>query len=129
MNFNITITEYTHGTYKIWSYFLSNDSIIVTKFSTNDLPPEIVVKRLLTEKEKNSFNDFIKRFPLASLKKEYSDDKVEGESHFIFDITISNQNKQIYVYFSAQKNLQDLSGKINQLIPEPYRIWYETYNK
>lgn len=123
-DYSVNITVYTHGTHKLWSYSVNNEAIKVIKYSTSDEKPKTIIDRKLTKKEQADLNGFMKKFPLNKLKKKYENKTIEGEIHYIFDITKDAYKKEIYVYFYTEKNLKKLSQEIDKLIPKDYQMWY-----
>lgn len=126
VNYDVRVIINIFGNHKLWEYHLNNDSIVVTKYSTNADPAETPVNRELTEKEKKNFNDFMSAFPLKDLNNSYSNDQVEGEMSFMFHIVIDGLKKDIYVYFRSQKNLKQLCDKIDDLIPQECKIYFSS---
>lgn len=122
--YSVDITVYTHGTHKLWSYSVNNENIKVIKYPTNDEKPKTVLDRKLTKNEQTNLNSFMKKFPLNKLKAKYENKTVEGEIHYIFDITKDAYKKEIYVYFYTEKHLKKLSQEIDKLVPKDYQMWY-----
>jgi hypothetical protein len=87
-------------------------------------PAENIVKRKLTDKEKNNFSEFMCTFPLKDLNKSYDNDQVEGEMSYMFNIAVDGLKKDIFVYFRNQKNLKQLCNKIDDLLPQECKICF-----
>ncbi len=117
VKFDVAITVFTHGTYKLLSYNLTNEKILAIKYSYNNEPNKTLANRFLTDVEKKRVYEFMKKFPLEILKTEYVNRNVKGEIHRIFDIRINNNQKRILVYFHKQENLDALTDEINRLVP------------
>jgi len=104
----VTLTIFTHGTHKLWTFSLSTDSILIIKHSINNKPDTTVVSRKLTLSEKENVYALFKSTPLASLKNSYINKQVEGEIHREFDIRIGSERKKITVYFMEVEPLEKI---------------------
>jgi len=124
MDYEVNITIYTHSRILLWTYGVSPSQITVTRHPTGNGPGEIMIKRGLTDSEKNRIGRFLAGFPLESLEERYADDIVTGNMHYEFDIRVHNLSKHIYVYYKSQKDLAELSAEIDLLLPK-YRIGYK----
>jgi hypothetical protein len=132
VNYDIKIIINIFGNHKLWEYHVKNDSIIVIKYSMNAKPAEKIVNRKLTDKEKKNFMDFMSIFPLKDLNNSYSNDLVEGEMSYMFNLSVGSLKKDIYVYFKSQKNLKQLCDKIDDLLPQECKIYFasgDTYKE
>lgn len=65
MNYSIVRTDYIKGTYKTFSYTLRNDSILVTRFSTNNLPPKKLYSNILDASQKSRLAGILADFDLS----------------------------------------------------------------
>ncbi|HPQ52527.1 MAG TPA: hypothetical protein PK253_04700 [Spirochaetota bacterium] len=108
-DYTITLTIYTHGTHKLWTWSLDTDSILIIKHSTNNEPDKIILSRKLTAAEKENLQATIKTIPLASLKSAYINRQVQGEIHREFDIRIGSERKKITVYFMEVEPLEKIN--------------------
>jgi len=127
MKYDIERTDYTKGTYKIFAFKLRNDSIHVTKFSTNNLPEKLLYSDVLNEKQKSELYSILKSIDLQKMKTEYINKNVEGEVHLVYNITINEKFKSIYVYFVNETNLKKLDDFIYGLLPLNQDGWYDVY--
>lgn len=118
LDYEITVSVYTHGTHKILFYRLTGEKILGIEYSTNREPEKVLGDRPLTEEEKARMISFLRIFPINDLKKEYANRDVEGEIHRVFDIRINNTRKEILVYFFNQRNIDELMDEILRLFPE-----------
>jgi hypothetical protein len=123
--FNIIVTIYVKGNYKLWEYSLNQKQITITKYTTNYDEHKIVFQKELTKSEAENLSLFLKKFPFSELKEKYVNEKVEGEHHFEFYIKYEKQEKKIYVYFEYQKDLNSLMKQINKLTPYEFRLSLE----
>jgi len=114
--YTVNITVYTHGTHKLWSYSLNNEIVKVIKYSTNNEKPKTLLDRKLTKAEQKEIDKIMKKFPLKKMKTRYENKLVEGEIHSIYKININGLEKEIYVYFYKEKNLDKLMVMILKLM-------------
>lgn len=124
ISYSVIIDIYTKGTYKVYSNRIVNGEFEAIKYSTNNEPPQTIVKKDLTRNQAKEFEDYILSFPIDSLRDKYIDNTVEGEHHLQYSITIGEKHKDIYVYFKEQKDLKLLYEKLNEFIPAKERFWY-----
>lgn len=128
VEYSVKRTDYVKGKYKIFSYELRNDSILVMKYSTNDLPPKLLYSNILNSKQKTGLSDILNDFDLPNMKSEYADENVEGEGHHVYDIKINQDFKSIYVYFVEVPDLKKIDDFINEVIlPVNQDDWYKGY--
>ncbi|MFH2141066.1 MAG: hypothetical protein ABIJ97_01490 [Bacteroidota bacterium] len=128
MEYSVKRTHYVKGTYKTLTYWIQNDSIVVTKYSTNGRPPKLVYSNILNTKQKNKLAEILNSFDLPKMENEYIDENVEGEGHYVYDIKIGQDFKSILVYFVVVPDLKKLDVFINELIlPVDQNSWYEWY--
>lgn len=105
---NVTLTVFTHGTHKLWTFSLTADSISIIKHSINIEPDTTIVSRKLTPSEKEKVHVLLRSIPLASLKNSYINEQVQGEIHREFDIRIGSKRKKITVYFMEVEPLEKI---------------------
>jgi hypothetical protein len=127
MKYNIKRTDYIKGTYKTFSYELKNDSIVVTRFSTNNLPPKLLYSDVLNAKQKSELSEILNSFDLPNMKTQYVNNNVEGEGHSVYDIKINQDFKSIYVYFVEEPSLKKLDDYIYKLLPANQDGWSDVY--
>jgi hypothetical protein len=127
LEYHIKKTDYAKGTYKTFSYELKNDSLIVTKFSTNNYPPKVLFTNVLNSKQKAELLAILNDFDLQDMKNEYSNNQVEGEGHSVYDIKINKDFKSIYVYFVEVPNLKKLDDFVFELLPANQQGWNDNY--
>jgi hypothetical protein len=127
MEYHIIKTDYTKGTYKIFSYELQNDSLGITKYSTNNRPPKVLFKTILNSIQKSKLINILNGFDLPNMQKEYVDNKVEGEVHSVYDIKINKHFKSIYLYFVEVSELKKLDDFVFELLPANQYGWHDNY--
>jgi hypothetical protein len=125
--YHVTQTNYTKGTYRTMKFELFNDTIVVTRYSTNDLPPKILYSTSLNPEQKLKLRAIICGIDLKKMKNEYINKNVEGEGHSVYDIQINQDSKSIYVYFAEEPSIKKLDEFINEILPKNQNGWYEAY--
>jgi hypothetical protein len=124
MNYNIKRTDYVKGTYITFTYEIRNDSVYVTRYSTNNQAPKMVYSNKLTSIQIIKLQNILNVFDLKSLNEKYIDENVEGECHSVYDIKIEGVTKNIYVYFVQVPILKKLDNFIYEILPEDKNSWY-----
>lgn len=122
--YSVRIDVFTKGTYRIYLLQMIDGKFKAVKYFANNKPPEIISEKELSVREANEFENYILSFPVDSLEDKYLNDMVRGEHHLIFNISIGEKQKEVYVYFSEQKDLKLLYQKMNAYVPENRRFWY-----
>ena len=122
MKYKIVITNYYFGR-KQYITTVTQDSLLTQLDNFND--DKTSENRSLTKKEKEMLGEFLIKFPLAELKKQYVTEAVEDGTVMDFSITINNLHKDIYVSNMYQKDLGALVEVIVKLLKEDY-IGYNT---
>lgn len=127
VSYVIKRTDYVKGTYKTFTYELKNDSIIVTRYSTNNRPTKLLYSNSLNSGQISKLTKILKDFDLSKMQSKYIDENVEGEGHSVYDLKINQEFKNIYVYFGIEPNLKKLDSFIYEILPEDQNGWYKVY--
>lgn len=127
INYVIKRTDYVKSTYKTFTYELKNDSIIVMRYSTNNRPTKLLYSNVLNTEQKYKLTNVLKDFDLAKMQSKYIDENIDGEGHSVYDLTINQEFKNIYVYFGSEPNLKKLDAFIYEILPKDQNNWYEVY--
>jgi hypothetical protein len=125
--YHVTQTNYTKGTYKTIRFELLKDTIVVTRYSTNNLPPKILYSNSLNDSQKLRLRAILCGIDLKSMKNEYVNKNVEGEGHSVYDIILNNDSKSIYVYYAEEPSIKKLDLFISGILPTNQNGWYDNY--
>lgn len=117
ITYSIKRTDYVHGTHKNYEYVLRNDSVLVTYYSMNNKPAQLIHAEALTSHQKSNLQGILKDFKLSEMKTEYIDELVEGEGNSVYDITINGESKSIYVYYVEVPQLKMLDAFFYEIVP------------
>jgi hypothetical protein len=123
VSFEIKISVYTKGTYKIKECCVNNNEIVVTKFFTNGELPVVTYRKVLESEEEEKFISIISILPLKDFKKKYVNESVEGEQSIYFEIKKADFYKKIYLYFDYPPELLKLTEEVNSLLPDFQQIY------
>jgi len=127
MEYNITKSTYIKGTYKILSYELKNDSIVVIRYSTKNRQPKTLYSNVLNAEQKSELIEILNGFNLSKMEDMYVDNNVKGQRHYVYDIKINNDFKSILVSFGEEPNLKKLDVFFNDILPVDKDTWYDAY--
>jgi len=111
----------------LYCYEVDNDSILVTKYSTNDKPEIILYSNSLTIKQKLEFERFFSGFSLSEMKENYINQNVQGSRHDVYEIAVDGFSKTITVYIMDVPELIKLTELIEKCLPTDRKGWYENY--
>ena len=126
-SYRATVTEYTKGRYKTFTYDYTPNEIVVTRHSVNARPDKVLFRRKTTPDEDAFLSRYCTAFPFASLKDSYTDDKTEGETHQEFYVEWSDSHRTIYVYYATPPELRQLEEAIEKMLPANRDDWYNPY--
>ncbi|HOY39067.1 MAG: hypothetical protein KBB11_05450 [Bacteroidales bacterium] len=124
-DYDLVVSVFTKGTYKIWEYKLNYKSVTVTRFSTNGDAPEVVFEKRISMNEGPVFDELLGDFPYETVKDKYINPEVEGENHYEITVRHQHKSKQVYVYFEYPSELKILIDALNTLLPENYQLVFE----
>lgn len=127
VDYNVKRTDNMMGDHKLFTYELRNDSIIVTKFSTNNKPPKIVYSSILSGSQKSKLCKILNGINLSEMKNSYANNTVEGEGNSVYDIRIAQESISIYVYYVDVPELKKIDDFINDILPSDQNGWYDSY--
>lgn len=99
VNYKIVRTDFVKGRYMNFEWILQNDSVKVIEYPMSSDPDSIVCYKPLTERQSSRLQNIIQDIDLSALQNSYSNDLVQGEGHSVYNITIGDQSKNIYVYY------------------------------
>jgi hypothetical protein len=71
ISYDVKRTDYVKGTYKTFTYELKNDSIIVTRHSTNIRPTKLLYSNALNNEQKHKLTSILKDFDLVKMQSKY----------------------------------------------------------
>jgi hypothetical protein len=117
MNYSIEITNYYFGRAN-HATLVTNQSIASNNYMIVGEP--IKTERNLSENEKNKIVNFLKKFPLLKLKKEYVYNGVRDGTQIWFKIGINDVERKIFISNAFQKDLGELVALIVTMLPEDY---------
>jgi len=99
LSYSIKRTDFVMGTHKNFEWILKNDSVKVIEYPLSSDSDSVVCYKALSERQKNKLQGILKTIDLSALKSSYNNDQVKGEGHSVYNITIENQSKSIYLYY------------------------------
>jgi|GEM_PF-4995770 len=99
ISYSIKRTDYVKGAYKHFEWILQNDSVKVIEYPMSSDSDSVVCYKALSERQRNKLQSILKTIDLTQMQDRYSDDLVQGEGHSVYDITIENKSKSIYLYY------------------------------
>ncbi len=117
MNYRIEIINYYFGRAN-HTTIVTNQSIVSNNYMIVGEP--IKTEHNLSETEKNKIVNFLKKFPLRELKKEYAYNGVKDGTQIKFIIKVNEEEKNIFVSNAFQKDLGELVAVIVPMLPEDY---------
>jgi hypothetical protein len=124
-DFSVRITIYFQGTRPLWTYRLSAEGVSVTRHYIDGRTDETPVKRALTVQEIKRLDKYFAAFPIGELKRDYVDERVDGDSCSRYLVKINGNEKASYACYGRPAELIGLNRVINGLLPRQYRLWLE----
>lgn len=125
--FSIDIWNLNHSLAYSYHYQINKDSLTVSlREGLENESDSILLNRLLSGYESNALSNFIRSFPLNTLKPEYSNEAVsDGDKKVITFKTGNSFEKTISISNYYLPELDSLFNRINELVTEKYRIEYD----
>lgn len=110
VNYRIVRTDFVKGRYINFEWILQNDSVKVIEYPMSSDPDSVICCKALTERQSNRLQNIIRNIDLSSMQSSYSNDAVQGEGHSVYNITIGDQSKNIYLYYVEVPELQQIDA-------------------
>ncbi|HVP12375.1 MAG TPA: hypothetical protein VMV94_14455 [Phycisphaerae bacterium] len=125
--FSVSIEAWSLAKGYGYRYEVSPKSIQVTTLNDFGDEPRIVWQSPLTDEQSKSLTACLDRLPLGTLKERYDNPDVDDGLGLNFRIELAKTAKKtIEVHEIYQQDLAGLVHCINALVPEKYKIGYET---
>ena len=124
-DFSVRVTVFVQGIRPLWTYRLSAEGVSVTRHFTDGRADETTLQRPLTLKEIKRLDKYFAAFPIGELKRDYADEKVDGDSCTRYLVKINGNETVSYACYGRPAELVGLNRVINALLPEQYRLWLE----
>ncbi|WP_276480332.1 hypothetical protein [Paraflavitalea pollutisoli] len=130
--FRFWVSKVDKPEYLRTTYSVNQDSIVVKKgpydfiYLAKNYPADAVYfKRALTKKEKKALAALEQQAGLDSLERFYSNNCILDGLILVFDMASAAFSKEVSVTNYYQESLGAVVRFLNDIVPKPYRIWYD----
>ena len=123
--FSVTIWDSNYSMSYTMYYHVSNDSLVVKKFSgISNEKDSVIINEKLSQKNCLLISNFLRDFKVNKLKNKYADPFINDGDQKKIVIQIRGKAKTIEVANVYQKEIASLFDILNQILPRGLKISY-----
>lgn len=105
-----------------YEYLLDKETLVIVLSDDFGSPRKEVLSKPLTKEEAAAWERYLKNFPVKELKETYEDPRVRDGMQRYFTFKTGDGEKQVTVRNVQVKELSELCKKLNQLLPEKFKL-------